>query len=229
MEKNELRTTRARRGKVARLPREIREKLNVRLANGQPARRILRWLHGQQEVKKILAREFEGAALTPQNLSEWRKGGFREWQDQQEAVGRVKDVLEDAKELRQAADGELSDHLGTVLAARYAVELSGWNGEVSEEMKEKMQVLNGMCHNIVKLRQCEISRAAGKLKRDQYELERDKTEEEVMDAFQRWTDHEAVWMARCKDEMTPRKRRPRLYELFDPAPDGSEAEEQNPS
>lgn len=66
-------------GKIARLPRLIREELNVRLANGEPAQTILAWLNALPEVRAILTAQFDGRDITDQNLSEWRQGGYEDW------------------------------------------------------------------------------------------------------------------------------------------------------
>jgi hypothetical protein len=42
-------------GKIARLPEEIREELNRRLANGEPGRAVLPWLEGLPAVKQVMA------------------------------------------------------------------------------------------------------------------------------------------------------------------------------
>jgi hypothetical protein len=65
--------------KIARLPKDIREQLNRRLENGDIGRTILPWLNELPETKKILADLFAGNAVTHQNLSEWRRGGYQDW------------------------------------------------------------------------------------------------------------------------------------------------------
>jgi hypothetical protein len=68
-----------RRGKIARLPRSVRDQLNLRLDDGWDAGQILPWLNDLPEVREVLARHFNGASISPQNLSAWRQGGFNEW------------------------------------------------------------------------------------------------------------------------------------------------------
>lgn len=70
---------RARSGKIARLPSDLRRQINVRLYNGESAPIILPWLNGLPEVKKILAEQFDGRPISPPNLSSWRRGAFRAW------------------------------------------------------------------------------------------------------------------------------------------------------
>ena len=63
-----------RRGKIARLPRAVREELNRRLLNGETGARLVAWLNGHPETKRVLA---EGAPAaqhpaTPCNPLTWR-------------------------------------------------------------------------------------------------------------------------------------------------------------
>ena len=50
----------SRRGKIARLPEEIREELNRRLADGEPGSSLARWLNGLPAVREMLERYFGG-------------------------------------------------------------------------------------------------------------------------------------------------------------------------
>ena len=62
-------------GKIARLPKVIREELNVRLENGESGKELLAWLNGLPEVQKVIAEQFGGKVVRKQNLSDWRQGG----------------------------------------------------------------------------------------------------------------------------------------------------------
>jgi hypothetical protein len=42
-------------GKVARLPREMREELNVRLNNGEGGKELVDWLNGLTGAQAVLA------------------------------------------------------------------------------------------------------------------------------------------------------------------------------
>src|SRR5258708_34176806 len=73
-------------GKIARLPHQIREQLNPRLRDGHKAKSILPWLNPLPEVQSVLQAEFDGRPITPGNLTEWKKGGDREWHASQQAL-----------------------------------------------------------------------------------------------------------------------------------------------
>jgi hypothetical protein len=68
-----------RNGKIAHLPRSIRDLLNERLDRSQPASQILPWLNALEEVQETIKDDFDGAPISEQNLSQWRQGGFQEW------------------------------------------------------------------------------------------------------------------------------------------------------
>jgi hypothetical protein len=67
------RPARASTSKIARLPHSLREQLNRRLHDGEPAAPILEWLNALPEVQAILADSFEGRPINPTNLTEWRR------------------------------------------------------------------------------------------------------------------------------------------------------------
>jgi len=71
-------------GKIARLPRDIREELNRRLQDGEPGKQLLDWLNALPKIKAILAAQFGGRPINKQNLSEWRWGGYLDWEAAEE-------------------------------------------------------------------------------------------------------------------------------------------------
>src|SRR5206468_3282012 len=95
--------------KIARLPRKTREELNQRLDNGQQNKLVLQWVNSLPEVQALLAAEFEGEAITKQNLNKWKKSGFRNWQLRQAALDFTQDALPD--ELDQSALEKMSAKL----------------------------------------------------------------------------------------------------------------------
>ena len=139
-------------GKIARLPREVREQLNRRLADGEPGTRLVEWLNSLPETQKTLAADFEGRAINEQNLSEWKQGGHQDRLARQETLACARELAADATELAGAAEGSLADHLSVVLSARYAALVSGWNGEMDDEFRRKARALRTLCQDIVELR-----------------------------------------------------------------------------
>jgi hypothetical protein len=139
-------------GKIARLPHDIREKLNLCLQDNVPGDKLLEWLNGQEAVQAVLAEQFGGADITKQNLSEWRTGGFAEWVLGQEVVYEAQDADEGARRLDAVTNSNLPDRLATVLAGRYASLLARWDGEVTEAFTKKLRALGPLCREICALR-----------------------------------------------------------------------------
>jgi hypothetical protein len=104
-------------GKIARLPSNIRDQINRRLQNGEQGKSLVQWLNSLSEVQAIVKAEFHGRPIRAQNISEWKKGGFREWQLQQDALEQVPLVITEAAELKGKVNGQLTDHLAVWLTA----------------------------------------------------------------------------------------------------------------
>jgi hypothetical protein len=212
-----------RNGKIARLPRALRDELNRRLQDGEPGVRLVPWLNGLPEVQRVLAEGFAGRPLSEQNLSEWKAGGYCDWLARQETLAQTRELAADAAELTAATDGRLTDHLATVLAARYAATLAGWNGELTEDFRRKLRALHGLCQDIVELRRGDHSGARLSLERDRLEREREKTDEEVVEHFKRWVKNPQVRDWICQDWVSPEERERRMRELFGLAPKSPDA------
>ena len=205
-------------GKIARLPREIRGQLNRRLRDGETGRKLVDWLNSLTEVQSILAAEFDGRAVSEQNLSEWKQGGYAEWLVQQEALAQVREMAADADELTEAADGILADHLATVLTARYAAALAGWNGEPTDETRRRLRWLRSLCQDIVELRRGDHSAARLKIEQERLERDRAKTEEELVEHFKRWAGNADVREIICGDCVSPEERQRRMRAVFGLSP-----------
>ena len=76
-----------RKGKVARLPRIVRDKINTMLLDG------VTYL----DIIKRLAPDTDG--LTETNLSNWKNGGYLEWLQQLNVAERIQDKYELAQEI----------------------------------------------------------------------------------------------------------------------------------
>src|SRR5882724_75651 len=85
--------------KIARLPAHIREQLNRRLNNGETGGTLLKWVNQLPETKTVLAELFNGNAITHQNLSEWRRAGYRDWLQQQQRIDWFDHFCENETEL----------------------------------------------------------------------------------------------------------------------------------
>lgn len=107
-----------RKGKIARLPSAIREEVCRRLHEGQPASKILPWLNSLEDVLRVLDEYFGEEPVSAQNLSEWRKGGYRDWLARREKVAQLGELAKHAAQLGAAAGGNMNDGSAAILGGR---------------------------------------------------------------------------------------------------------------
>lgn len=167
--------TTTRKGKIARLPRAVREELNRRLREGEEAVRLVAWLNGRQDVRALLKAGATGSGgpscaepaagrrktgqrsgcrnpwITPQNLSVWRQGGFADWMEQQESQSLAGEILEQAKELDDATKGEVLSHLVAQTAALAVARLLQGTMRM-EEGPQKVRTTLKVVRAVVRLR-----------------------------------------------------------------------------
>ena len=171
----------SRTGKIAWLPKAVREQLNRRIEDGEPGKRLAGWLNAQPEVRAVLAAEFGGRAINEQNLTEWKQGGHLDWLAQQEALAALRQIKDDADELQPAGSEALTERLAVLAAARLAVALRRMPGGEAAEAGPKLREL---CEDIAKLRQGDQRAMQLRLERERLELareaERNLTNEELL-------------------------------------------------
>jgi hypothetical protein len=109
---------RARLGKIARLPAEVRREVNLRLADNQPAAKILAWLNAMPSVKAIMQTDFDGAVINPQNLSEWRAGGYQDFLREREEVDKIKTLAQFSMDLAQGAGDQMAQGPAAIAAGK---------------------------------------------------------------------------------------------------------------
>ena len=214
-----------RNGKIARLPRSVRDQLNRRLQDGVQGKDIVVWLNGLPETIQLLATEFGGRAISEQNLSEWKAGGFREWQNQQEALALARDLAGDAEELTTAAKGSMADRMATVVTARYAAALVEWDGNPEGQGGRKLRVLRAICQDVVELRRGDHSAARLKMEQEQLDANREKTEEEVVAHFKEWAKNPKMRDVICGKCLTEEEKAERMRELFGIPPENRASKE----
>src|SRR3954468_15754798 len=111
------RSMKTRIGKIARLPHALREQLNHRLADGELGPGLLRWLNGLDEVQECMTEHFDGRPVSGQNLTEWRQGGYREWQVREETRVLAQGFVAEAEEVAAETGAvPLADRLSSVAA-----------------------------------------------------------------------------------------------------------------
>jgi len=105
-----------RNGKIARLPKTIREELNHRLEDGCLGPQLVEWLNSLPEVQELLQTEFNGQPINETNLTYWRQGGYLDWLRHQEMQDQIQLLIERSSDIEQEEidSGHLSDQIARV-------------------------------------------------------------------------------------------------------------------
>lgn len=177
----------ARNGKIARLPLAIREQLNRRLLEGETANKILPWLNALPEVAAVLQEDFEGLRVSDQNLSEWRQGGFAEWESRQARLAHTKELAHYA--------GKLASANSTSIAEGGAAIASGKLLELLEAVEDKIEpeALGEIINGLTSLRRVEVASAKVEVGRERLRqleealaLEKEKFRRSTCELFIEW-------------------------------------------
>ncbi|MEI7819473.1 MAG: hypothetical protein WCK55_01045 [Verrucomicrobiota bacterium] len=164
-------------GKIARLPRQIREELNRRLSDGEVGKRLVHWLNTLPEVQAVLAAEFGRRPINEQNLSDWKQGGFEDWLRHQEARAWVQSLAEEEDALR-AESGSIP--LAERLTAPVLVGLGRLlrDAPATSGGPEQGRVLLGVAQQLAQLRRGNAQAERMRLERERWETEQEEAREE---------------------------------------------------
>lgn len=164
-----------RNGKIARLPHAIREQINHRLENGEEGKQIAQWLNTLPEVSSLMAAEFDGQPVSEVNLSNWKLGGFRDWQAQQAALESALLFHSEAAQLSQAGGPPLADQLALCLTARLAAALRHTSAQGNDPALD-LEELHRLRRDLVALRKGDHNEQWVKIQREKLDLNLKKFE-----------------------------------------------------
>jgi hypothetical protein len=177
-------------GKIARLPAHVRAGLNERMRNGESGRRLVAWLNGHPEVKQTLAWDFQGRPITEQNISEWRKGGYQDYERHQEACGLVRELRERHEDFAHfARETEVSDRLASILAVELAQAADSLLKE-TEDPKARWERLEKVLRALAPLRRADHQGTLVRIKQEKWERKQAAGEREDW-----WEDWEQFGLA----------------------------------
>lgn len=201
-----------RKGKIARLSRDVRDELNRRLDNGEQGVRLVEWLNGLPEVRKVLETDFEGRAITEGNLTEWKNGGFLDWQEQQGTLNLIRELEADSRELPKEGGG-VAEHMESVMLARYAATLYG-SHDTAQDPGRTLRRLGRSLREVARLRRCGQAEERMQLEREWLELARQKTEKGQREKFREWVKDPKV-REKIKPTMSDEEKQRIIEEILD--------------
>jgi hypothetical protein len=145
-----------RNGKVANLPNDIREQLNLRLLEGETGRELAAWLNALPEVQSILGSQFNGSAISEVNLTHWRQGGYLQWFTERECFDSARALADGDSTF--AETGLSAERLLNMLTLRYGQLLLRWDRSPDENVSEaqafdlmakKARILQGISRSLL--------------------------------------------------------------------------------
>jgi hypothetical protein len=171
VKKNIMKT---RTSKIARLPKAIRDELNHKIEDGLLGVAMTDWLNNLPEVKQILAEHFNGRPITHQNISDWRRTGYADWQLDREGRQHWWEMIEAAHELNEARNlGEgkgAGSHLGTILLVELGQALNRLHA--TKNPKEHLRLLRLLSVALSRLRNDDTREKRLQLKQAQQPIRR---------------------------------------------------------
>lgn len=128
-------------GKIGRLPHAMRDAVNLRLLNNEPARKILTWLNATPDQLAVCQEYFEGEAVTAKNLSDWKVGGYRKWLARRERVDAIKGLSDYSLQLAKASGLALTDAAAAIAGGNILTVLERVSDEDSVGLVKALAIL----------------------------------------------------------------------------------------
>jgi len=174
-----------RKGKIGRLPVVIRNEINRRLFENEGGAKILTWLNAQPDVLRVLDESFGEEPVTPQNLSEWRKGGYRDWLRRQEEVDRLRDLSDYALKLGAAAGGSIADGSAAIAGGRIMAMIEAAGDDDLDKLIKSITLLRLGDSEKAKL---DIRRQVLAQRDQVIDLQRKRFQRQTCELFLKWYD-----------------------------------------
>jgi hypothetical protein len=156
-------------GKIARLPYSVRNELNQRLLNNEPGPDLVAWLNSREDVRAVLHARFESRAITEQNLSEWRAGGFEDWLRFQETRDWIAELVGKSADTLEETDTQaVTDWLATPLAVALGRCIHDVATSAPHSLEDRKNLIV-LAREVCNLRRGDHQQQALRLKRDYFE------------------------------------------------------------
>jgi len=206
-----------RNGKIARLPRPLRERINRALYDRCTAKHLVKILNEMPEVKAVLAQYFGGRPILTQNIYEWKNGGYRDWLRRQQVLEQKRELAADAKDLADTANN-MADSLFGLVTIDYAHLMMNRDKEDPEQYEKKRKSLSILSQDIVRLRRCHLNARRVQVQETKLDNDKEKTEEQLHFKFMTWAENPDIRKALILAPLEADRRMRILWDL-PPAPE----------
>jgi hypothetical protein len=173
----------ARKGKIASLPLAIRSELNRRLDDGQQGPKLLAWLNTEESVLRVLDELWREQPINPQNLSEWRTGGYQDHVRRRERVENLKVLSEYALKLGAAAGGSVTDGGAAIAGGKIMTMLEEAEGDDMEGLIKSLFLLRAGDQERLKI---DIRKKVLEQRDQVIDLSRKRFQRQSCDLFIKW-------------------------------------------
>lgn len=172
-------------GKISRLPQNLRDELNQRLADAQPAETILSWLNALPEVQQLLKEHFEGIPISEANLSEYRKRGFRRWEMRQSALEFSAEAQADVTPSNPLPAEPIVNQLVHWISLRFAA--AAHTSTIADDPEIELRQIRQFLADIVSLRRGDLLARRIHLEQQRLSLQQARDKEALETLFWEWT------------------------------------------
>ena len=161
-----------RNGKIARLPRLVREELNQRLSDGGIGCQLVDWLNTLPEVQAVLAAHFGSRPITEANLTLWKQGGFEDWQRHEETRAWVGHLVEESDDLEGTSGAtRLADRVAVPVLMELVKLLR--KAAASDDLAEQRKTVFGVAQQLARLRRADHEARRVRLKEARWEIKQE--------------------------------------------------------
>ena len=200
-------------GKIAHLPRPIQDQLNQRLDNGEDGKTLLPWLNSLPETHAVLQSEFDGVAISQQNLSEHKRRGFLDWEARQQALEFASNLNSDDSALQRVLPSDLPEKLSRWVSVRYAA-ASRALSTADPDLQKELCNLRNFCHLILALRRGELNAGRLAIEQQRLSIELSETAQAKEKEFWEWTERLDI-QARLYPNRDPETLRREVVKMLD--------------
>jgi len=165
-----------RKGKIARLPEEIREIINQQISDNIALKRIAAEINARPGIAEILQPHFKNRTITESNLSEWKLGGYLEWRSERAAKSSMARIMSANDTVLDAAQSRLSDRIAVLLASHMIAEIKQLENTTRTE--EKIRLWRELRLGLSAMKRYEFFSL--KHKQEMLKMEKQKVEEQTL-------------------------------------------------
>lgn len=181
--------TRYYRSKIGRLPWRLRNELNERIRDGATGTAVLGWINATPEFKGVRT-ETGCDDVNPQNLTDWRNTGYKDWLDEQDKTERLSKMASLSQQIIAQTGGDPTSVGCRIAAGKLLDALESADGVAVDELAKSFATLRSVENDAQR-----VALAADKQRLDEQRLalERQKFQRQTVQAFcKQWYKDESI-------------------------------------